>query len=323
MNSGPLIFLTFLGGVFTVAAIYSVLRDLYLRDRELMSQRVDDEFRKRQIEKAKQSPLFKNLGELAAEAAAEAAGDPRDRWRDRMEGMIEQAGMDLAPERLLTIMAGVGLAVGAAAGVLRHSILIGIAAGLVAAAVPFLYVRRKQKRRMHKLLTQLPDAFDLMARVIRGGQTMSQALQAVADEFDPPIAHETALCYEQQNLGLPPEIALRDLARRTTLLEVKIFVLAVVVQQQTGGNLAEMLEKLATIVRDRFRLQGKIATLTAEGRLQAGVLLAMPPGMFALILFLNRSYGQVLLDHPGILVSAFVMELLGWLWVRKIVNFDF
>jgi len=206
---------------------------------------------------------------------------------------------------------------------LRQSPLTGLVVGAIGAAVPFLYVRRKQKARMYKLLTQLPDAFDLMARVIRGGQTMSQALQAVADEFDPPIAHECALCYEQQNLGMPPEIALRDLARRTTLLEVKIFVLAVVVQQQTGGNLAEMLEKLATVVRDRFRLHGKIKTLTAEGRMQAGVLLALPPGMFALILLLNRNYGQILLDNPGLLAGVFILELLGWLWIRKIVNFDF
>jgi len=323
VDSGALIFMTFLGGTFSVAAIYSVLRDLYLRDREQVSNRVDEEFRKRQVEKARQSPLFKNLGELAAEAAADAVGAPAERWRDRLETMIDQAGLNLTPQRLLTIMASAGLGLGAIVGLLRQSPLTGLVVGAIGAAVPLLYVRRKQKARMYKLLTQLPDAFDLMARVIRGGQTMSQALQAVADEFDPPIAHECALCYEQQNLGMPPEIALRDLARRTTLLEVKIFVLAVVVQQQTGGNLAEMLEKLATVVRDRFRLHGKIKTLTAEGRMQAGVLLALPPGMFALILLLNRNYGQILLDNPGLLAGVLILELLGWLWIRKIVNFDF
>jgi tight adherence protein B len=323
VDSGALIFMTFLGGAFTVAAIYSVLRDLYLRDREQVSNRVDEEFHKRQIEKARQSPLFKNLGELAAEAAADTANAPGERWRDRLETMIDQAGLNLTPQRLLTIMASVGLGLGAVVGLFRQSPLTGLVVGALGAAAPFLYVRRKQKARMQKLLTQLPDAFDLMARVIRGGQTMSQALQAVADEFDPPIAHETALCYEQQNLGMPPEIALRDLARRTTLLEVKIFVLAVVVQQQTGGNLAEMLEKLATVVRDRFRLHGKIKTLTAEGRMQAGVLLALPPGMFALILLLNRNYGQILVDNPGLLAGVFILEILGWLWIRKIVNFDF
>src|SRR5439155_11050220 len=128
-----------------------------------------------------------------------------------------------------------------------------------------------------------------------------QAMQAVADEFDPPVAAEFAYCYEQQNLGLSPEISLRDLARRTGLLEIKIFVLALLIQQQAGGNLAELLDNLATIIRERFKIRGKIKTLTAEGRVQAAVLLALPPGMFLLILILNRSYGQVLIDHPGLL----------------------
>ena len=122
--------------------------------------------------------------------------------------------------------------------------------------MPLLYVQLKRKRAAGEAPAQLPDAFDLMGRVIRAGQTMSQALQAVADEFPQPIAGEFAYCYEQQNLGLPPEVALRDLARRTGLLEIKIFVLALLVQQQTGGNLAELLDKLSTIIRERFRIRG-------------------------------------------------------------------
>jgi tight adherence protein B len=162
-----------------------------------------------------------------------------------------------------------------------------------------------------------------MARVIRAGQTMAQGLQAVADEFDAPIAAEFAYCYEQQNLGLPPETALRDLARRTGLLEIKIFVLAVVVQQQSGGNLADLLDKLAAIVRERFRIRSKIKALTAEGRLQAAVLLILPPALFLIILVLNRDFGQVLLDRPNLLLGMLVSEALGALWIRKIVNFDF
>jgi tight adherence protein B len=152
---------------------------------------------------------------------------------------------------------------------------------------------------------------------------MSQALQAVADEFDAPIASEFAYCYEQQNMGLSPEVALRDLARRTGLIEVKIFVLAVLVQQQTGGNLAEMLDKLSTIVRDRFRMQGRIKALTAEGRLQAIVLLALIPALFFMLFIFNRNYAQVLLDRPTLLLATAATEIVGLLWIRKIVHFDF
>ena len=161
---------------------------------------------------------------------------------------------------------------------------------------------------MEKLLSQLPDAFDLMGRVIRAGQTMSQGLQAVADEFAPPIATEFSYCYEQQNLGLSPELAMRDLARRTGLLEIKIFVTAMLVQQQTGGNLAEMLDKLSAIIRQRYRLRGQIKALTAEGRFQAAVLLALPIVMFFVFLVLNPAYEAELLKHPSLIVATLVCE---------------
>jgi tight adherence protein B len=312
--------LTFLAACLGVAAAYSILSDLFLRDRSRVSKRVDEEFRKRQRDRALKSALFKNLGQLAAEAAEE---EGQRTWRQRFEGLIEQSGLELTPRRLVFLMTGLGLALGLLAGLLRQSLLIGAAAVPVGAVLPLLYVALKRKARMEKMMAQLPDAFDLMARVIRAGQTMSQAMQAVADEFDRPLAAEFAYCYEQQNLGLPPEAALRDLSRRTGLLEVKIFVLALLVQQQTGGPLAELLDKLATVIRERYRLRGKIRALTAEGRMQALVLLSLPPLLLLAILLINRNYGTVLFNHPALLVGTFVFEALGALWIRKIVNFDF
>jgi tight adherence protein B len=312
---------TFLAGVLTVAGIYSIVSDLYLRDRSRVSQRVDEEFRKRQRDRAKKAALFKNLGPLTLEAAPEDEAPVS--LRQRLEALIEQSGLNLTLQRLLTLMTVVGLSLAALAGLISRNIPAAAVGALVGATGPLLYVVVKRKSRLEKLMAQLPDAFDLMARVIRAGQTMSQAMQGVADEFSEPIAGEFAYCYEQQNLGLPPEVALRDLARRTGLVEIKIFVLALVVQQQTGGNLAELLDKLATVIRERFRIRGKIRSLTAEGRLQAAILLILPPAMLVLILVINRRYGQILLDHPSLLVGMFVFELLGALWIRKIVNFDF
>jgi tight adherence protein B len=193
----------------------------------------------------------------------------------------------------------------------------------IGAALPLCYVQRVRRARTAKLLGQLPAAFELMSRVVRAGQTISQALRAVSDEFPPPLAAEFASCYEQQNLGLSLESALRDLARRTGLLEIKIFVLALLVQQQTGGNLAELLDKLSGIIRERFQMHGQIKTLTAEGRAQAAVLLVLPVVMFGLILFLNPDYASILLARPALIAGCLVSEGLGALWIRQIVNFDF
>jgi tight adherence protein B len=201
-------------------------------------------------------------------------------------------------------------------------VITAAAGALIGAAVPVVYVNMKRNQRQEKLLSQLPDAFDLMSRVIRAGQTMSQGLQAVSDEFSPPIAGEFAFCYEQQNLGLSSETAMRELARRTGLVELKIFVLAMLVQQQTGGNLAEMLDKLSAIVRERYKMRGKVKALTAEGRMQAMVLLGLPPGMFLLMLLLNRQFAGILLEYPPLLWGIVISESIGALWIRKIVNFD-
>jgi tight adherence protein B len=207
--------------------------------------------------------------------------------------------------------------------VFSQHILVVLVALLFGAYAPLGYVQIKRRARLNHLLAQLSDAFELMARCIRAGHTMSQSLQAVADEFTAPVSHEFSLCFEQMNLGLSPEFAMRDLARRAGLLEIKIFVLALLIQTQTGGNLAELLEKLAAMIRDRSRIQGKIQSFTAEGRLQAGILLALPPLLFLVILVLNRTYAAVLLDHPSLLVGMFVCEALGALWIRRIINFDF
>jgi tight adherence protein B len=321
LNPSLLPLVTFMAAIAAVAGVYSIATDLFLRDRSRVSRRVDDEFRTRQRDRAKKSLLFKNLAQVVAEASAEDKVETG--LRQRFEAMVEQSGLDLTPDRLLGIMAGAGLSLGAFGGVVRQSPIVAVLGALVGAVAPLMYVQRKRKARLEQLLSQLPDAFDLMSRVVRAGQTMSQALQAVADEFQPPIAAEFSYCFEQQNLGLPPEVAMRDLARRTGLLETKIFVLALLVQQQTGGNLAELLDKLAAIIRDRFRIRGVMKSLTAEGRLQAAVLLGLPPALFLMMLFLNREYARVLLDHPNLIVGTLVCEGIGAVWIRSIVNFDF
>jgi tight adherence protein B len=324
MQLSPLVLslLSFLAVIMLVAGVYSIVSDVYLRDRSRVARRVDDEFRKRLRARAEKSMLFKDLRELSADAVA-GAGEERPTLRQRFELMVEQSGLELTPARLAAIAAGSAITLGLLGAVVRRDPIAAVVGVLLGAGVPVFYVNFKRNQRQDKLLSQLPDAFDLMSRVIRAGQTMSQALLAVADEFSPPIAGEFAYCYEQQNLGLSAETAMRELARRTGLVELKIFVLAMLVQQQTGGNLAEMLDKLANIIRERYKMRGKIKALTAEGRMQAMVLLGLPPGMFLIMLAMNRTYSGVLLEHPALIWTVVISETIGALWIRKIVNFDF
>jgi tight adherence protein B len=321
MLSAPMPLLVFLAVFLAMLSVYSLVADLWLRDRSRLNERLDEEFHHRQREQVKKSSLFKNLGQMAAELTSQE--EPKPGLRQRLELLLEQAGLSLTLPGLRNATLACALVLGLGAGLARKSPLSGVAGALVGAGLPLLYVQARRASRLKKLRLQLPSAFDTMARVMRAGQTVPQALRAISDEFKPPIAAEFAYCHEQQNLGLSPETAFRDLARRTGLIEIKIFVLALLVQRQTGGNLAELLDKLAVVVRERLRIQDRVRALTAEGRLQAQVLMVLPPLMFVTMLILKRSYVQVLLDRPLLLVAMVALQVVGAIWTYRVSNFRY
>jgi tight adherence protein B len=331
VNLPLLLVLMFLAASLGVAASYSIWKDLRQRDSFRARQRVESEFHKPEAKPATRVSLFKSgpfdLNEIAPAPVADSPGaalpEPeRGDWRARLQTMIAQSGLTLTLTQLAYLSLALALA-GAVAGLLVSGPGLSILAALALALAPLFYLRHRQQARRERFLMQLPAAFDLMARVLRSGHSVPQALQSVADSFEPPLAGEFAHCQEQQNLGLLPEVTYRDLARRTGVLEVKIFVMAMLIQRQTGGNLSEVLERLAALVRERVRLRNHVRTLTAEGRMQAVVLLVLPPILFFVMRFINRPYADVLLEHPGLLAVMFASMVLGALWIRRIVQFEF
>jgi tight adherence protein B len=156
--------------------------------------------------------------------------------------------------------------------------------------------------------------------VIRAGQSVPQSLQAVADSMENPIAGDFETCLKQQNLGLPPEVTFQEMADRCHILELRIFAMAMLIQRQTGGNLSEVLERLATLVRARHKLKQQVRTLTAEGRLQGWTLAVLPFVVFGVMMIVNRPYAEVLFQHVPLLVATVAVMGLGLLWIRKIVN---
>ena len=320
MNPNALAGLAALTAITGVLALAQLVSDVFLRDRSRVSDRVDAEFLRKQSARAvRKKSLFKDLGQSAA-ALSDRDGTT---LRQRLEAVVEQSGIDTTVSRVLATSAVAAGVLALLAFAARRSPVDALLAAAVGAVVPPWRIRRARDRRAERLRAPLAAAFDLMARVVRAGQTLGQAVLAVADEFPQPIAGEFALCYEQQNLGLPPEAAFRDLNRRTGVVELKIFVLAVLVQQQTGGNLAELLGKLAAVVRERYLIRGTVRTLTAEGRMQGYILAALPPLMLLLLVVLNRDYAAGHLERPDVLGYTFLVEGFGLLWIRKIVNFDY
>jgi tight adherence protein B len=194
---------------------------------------------------------------------------------------------------------------------------------LVMFFIPFLWVIQKRKKRLNSFAAQLPDALELVARALRAGHSLSAGMHVVAEEMPSPIADEFNRVYEEQNLGIQIEESMKSMCERVPNLDLRFFVTSVAIQRQTGGDLAEILDKIGYVIRERFRILGQVKALTGEGRLSGVVLIALPFVLFLIMLHLQPSYVSALWTDPlGIkmLVAGLVMQIFGALVIRKIVN---
>lgn len=189
--------------------------------------------------------------------------------------------------------------------------------------VPFAWLFFKRAQRLKKFSAQLADALELVARALRSGQSLALAMNVVAEEMPEPICIEFGRVFDEQNLGIPIEEALKSMCDRVPNLDLRFFVTSVGIQRQTGGDLAEILEKIGYVIRERYRILGQVKALTGEGRLSGIVLLALPFALFGFILNTNPAYVSLLWTHEmgrKMSVAALVAQLLGALVIRKIVN---
>jgi tight adherence protein B len=237
--------------------------------------------------------------------------------------LYEQADVGLSFNYFMAIdvaLAVGGVAVGAVMKLPPLSLPIGAA---FLAALPFLWLVQRKKKRVKKFIAQMPDALELIGRALRAGHGLASGMEVVAEEMPPPIAHEFGRVYEEQNLGIPLEEALRGLAERVPSMDVRFFVTAVIIQRATGGDLAEVLDKIGRLLRERFQILGQVQALTGEGRLSGVVLLAMPPALLAFTYTMNPAYAGLLFTTPigtKMLTVAVVLQFVGALAIRKIVN---
>lgn len=319
--SSLMVLLAFCAGFFLIFAINYALADVAEAHRQRYQKRLEKELHQRRQATIRASLAKRDLEMLAAVQAPEISQRPS--LRDRLVQLTNESGVDMRPSQLFMACAAAGVLVSLPFLLVGQDWLLGSLMGLAASPLPMMYLAMLRKRRREKMLEQLPEAFELMARTLRSGQTIAQAFQAVSDETTPPTSIEFGFCYEQQNLGLTPEAAMRDLSRRTGLLELKIFVMAVMIHRKTGGNLTELLDKLSKVIRERLKIRGAIKALTAEGALQAYVLLALPPAMLGIIWMMNRPYAELLFQYYWLLIGAGFSMTLGYLWMRRIINFDF
>ncbi|CAN5460993.1 type II secretion system F family protein [soil metagenome] len=206
---------------------------------------------------------------------------------------------------------------------LTRSIVLGVAMAAAAAAVPVSLVHSRRANRQRLCDDQLPEALDFLARILRAGHSLATALQMAAEELPDPLAAEFRRCYDQHSLGTNLEDTLKDAAQRVDTPDFAFFVTAVLIQRQTGGDLAEVLTNIGTMARSRIRLQQHVKAITAEGRLVGYILLALPFAFFIVLYVINRPYASVLLTTDMgqyLMMAAVGMQLLGLMCIRWIVN---
>lgn len=240
-----------------------------------------------------------------------------------LQKLFEQADVSIKPSALL--MLSLVLAVIGTVGsfAVTGTMAISIIPGILLFLVPWWWVFNQRAKRMKAFQTQMPDAMELLARALRAGQSLQAGLHIISEEMPPPIAVEFGRVYEEQNLGVSMEDAMKGMCDRIPNLDLRFFVTSVLIQRQTGGDLAEILDKIGYVIRERFKIMGMVQALTGEGRLSGTVLLALPFVMFLVVCHLNYDYARVLWETPQgrtMCTYALGMQLIGAYFIRKIVN---
>ncbi len=244
----------------------------------------------------------------------------------RLKERIERAGLRWSSGRtaLAMMMLGIG-AFDVAWYTLPYFQIAALIPGLVAGLLPLLYIWRRGSKRLGRFEEQFPDALEFVARSMRAGHAFSVSLEMLHQEFSDPLGSEFRKTFDEQNLGLPLDLALEKLGARMPLMDVRFFVSAVLLQKRTGGNLAEILDKLAGLIRERFKLRRQVRTISAQGRMSGLVLFMIPVVVGAIMCYVNPQHMKFFAEDPAgnwMAGLAVAFQAIGFLAIRKIVNIE-
>jgi tight adherence protein B len=240
-----------------------------------------------------------------------------------MQEALLQAGMKLRAGNFLVLCVLSGVAVAVAALVWSRNPAIAWAGLILGAFLPYAVVSYRRQKRFEKIEELLPEAIDTLARAVRAGHAFTTALEMISNETTEPLATEFRKLYEEQKFGMPVRDALMNLTERVPLVDIKFFVTAVMLQRETGGNLAEILDNLSYVIRERFKIQRQVRVHTAQGRLTMALLMAMPPAVVAILAVFSPEFVHPLFYDPighSLLVVSIALQTIGYFVIRKIIK---
>lgn len=314
-------FAVFMAGLFLVYALYLITSRSSDAKRALLKERLADAIRSSAHSTDEDVQLARQ--ELMSEIPWVNRMLLRMQISSQLKQVIDQADSQITVMRLVLFSLTAGVLAFLAVTMLSPSFLMAMLFGVIAMALPFLHILSKRRKRLNKFLQLLPDALDLMSRGLSAGHAFTEALQMVASEMPEPISMEFRKTYEEQNLGLSLKLALENLVQRVPLLDLRMCVTAVMIQRETGGNLSELLEKVAHTIRERFRIMEDLKTMTLSSRWSAWLLCGLPIFLAVYVTVMNPGYMDVMWrDQRGhwLLAIAAIMQVLGMLMVQKIMK---
>ena len=308
------------------AAMYSAYWVFVLRPEEQAAGVVHRRLKKTARKAALQTHLLRQARAMSAIGPIDKVLKRGQSHTQRVQDLLEQAGMKMT---VGTLLAG-SAALAALAFLVVHRLTgwasLGLAAGACAATVPVNVVKFKRTRRMRKFEEQFPEALDLLGRALRAGHSFTTGMEMVASEMPDPIGPEFRILHDQQNYGMALPDALRLFAARIPVLDARFFVTAVLIQRESGGNLSEVLDNLAGVMRERFRVKRQMRVISAHGRISGWILVCLPPAL-ALVLFAINEEARTLMFHDPLgqqlMMAAATLQIIGTLIMRKIINVEY
>ena len=245
------------------------------------------------------------------------------KWARRLDTLLVQADIKMRLGSFLTLMLVLGLGSVLAADMLLDRPLVGVGAGLIAGSLPLFYVRHRKRQRTLRFEEQFPDALDMLTGALRAGLALTGAIQVVAEEAPDPVGKEFRVLFEENRLGVDMRHAVKMLAERVDSTEARLFATALILQRETGGNLAEILDGTAAVIRDRFRILRDVRTMTAQGRMSGLILTLLPLSLVGIIMVIAPDYLRGLAADPVgryLILTAALLQVSGFFIMRRIVD---
>jgi tight adherence protein B len=320
MSAALIAFLVFLLVAFAVFAAVSILDQRSARAR-LIRERLAKESKAPERNPAEELAVVRD--EQLSNIPALDALLRRSPRVSAIQKMLAQTGLNIRAGNFLGLCALTGIAAAIASFLLSRRVEVAWVAMLVGVLLPYSYVSFRRNKRFEKFEELFPEAIDTLARAVRAGHAFTTALEMITNEVAEPVAGEFRQLFEEQKFGMPVRDALMNLTERMPLVDIKFFVTAVMLQRETGGNLAEILDNLSYVIRERFKIQRQVRVYTAQGRLTMALLMGMPPIIVSVMLVMNPTFIRPLFADPighTLLVAGITLQTVGYFVIRKIIR---